>query len=194
MSLFSLLLFTLSFKNGPFPASFCVFSSFSRYNFNTNWKKRRWCAWNSNPGPQDGRRRQNHGAMADTLSLNVPSISISSSVYPSRVSVPSLYFAYFPNKSIIYLFLSFYFTSQSLSSPLYQCDQIWRFIGLLPTFKCFWQHLICPNLSHSIFIDIWQFFSGHTAQCVQIGRFLIVVVDKFSYKSCPNIWWLFVLI
>ena len=30
-----------------------------------------------------------------------------------------------------------------------QCDQIWRFIGLWPTFKCFWQHLICPNLSHS---------------------------------------------
>ena len=30
-----------------------------------------------------------------------------------------------------------------------QCDQIWRFIGLWPTFKCFWQHLICPNFSHS---------------------------------------------
>ena len=31
----------------------------------------------------------------------------------------------------------------------WQCDQIWRFIGLWPTFKCIWQHLICPNLSHS---------------------------------------------
>ena len=30
-----------------------------------------------------------------------------------------------------------------------QCDQIWRFFGLWPTFKCFWQHLICPNFSHS---------------------------------------------
>ena len=30
-----------------------------------------------------------------------------------------------------------------------QCDQIWRFIGLWATFKCFWQHLICTNLSHS---------------------------------------------
>ena len=29
-------------------------------------KKHRWCAWDSNPGPQDGRRRQNHGAMAAT--------------------------------------------------------------------------------------------------------------------------------
>ena len=30
-----------------------------------------------------------------------------------------------------------------------QCDQIWQFIGLWATFKYFWQHLICPNLSHS---------------------------------------------
>ena len=45
---------------------FCLFLFFSRYNFNTNWKKRRWCAWDSNLGPQDGRRRQNHGAMAAT--------------------------------------------------------------------------------------------------------------------------------
>ena len=46
---------------------FCLFSSFSRYNFNTNWKKCRWCAWDSNPWPQDGRRRWNHGASAATL-------------------------------------------------------------------------------------------------------------------------------
>ena len=52
-------------KNGPFLASFCLFSFFS-YNFNTNWKKRRWCAWDLNPGPQDGRRRRNHWAMAAT--------------------------------------------------------------------------------------------------------------------------------
>ena len=39
-------------KNGPIPASFCLFSFFS-YNFNTNWKKRRWCAWDLNPGPQE---------------------------------------------------------------------------------------------------------------------------------------------
>ena len=29
-------------------------------------KKHRWCAWDSNPGPQDGRRRRNHGAMVAT--------------------------------------------------------------------------------------------------------------------------------
>ena len=38
---------------------FCLFSFFSRYNFNTNWKKCRWYAWDSNPGPQDGRRIRN---------------------------------------------------------------------------------------------------------------------------------------
>ena len=26
----------------------------------------KWCAWDSNPGLQDGRRRRNHGAMAAT--------------------------------------------------------------------------------------------------------------------------------
>ena len=54
------------FKNGPIPATFCLFSFFSCYNFNTNWKKNRWCAWDSNQGLQDGRRRQNHGAMVAT--------------------------------------------------------------------------------------------------------------------------------
>ena len=32
-------------------------------------KKRRWCAWDSNLGLQNGRRRQNHRAMAATQSL-----------------------------------------------------------------------------------------------------------------------------
>ena len=54
------------FLNGSIPASFCLFSFFSHYNFNTIWKKHRWCAWDSNLGLQDGRHRQNHGAMAAT--------------------------------------------------------------------------------------------------------------------------------
>ena len=49
-------------KNGPILASFCLFTSFSHYNFN-NWKKHSWWAWDSNPGPQDGRRRRNHGTL-----------------------------------------------------------------------------------------------------------------------------------
>ena len=56
------------FLNGPIPTPFCLFSSVSLYNSNdTKWKKRRWCAWDSNPGPQDGRRRQNHRAVAKKL-------------------------------------------------------------------------------------------------------------------------------
>ena len=55
----------LLFSNGPIPAPFCLFLSFSCYNFNnTNWIKQRWCAWDLNPGLQDGRRRRNHQAMA----------------------------------------------------------------------------------------------------------------------------------
>ena len=43
------------------------FTSFSRYNFNnSNYKKHRRWAWNSNLRPLDGRRRWNHGAMAAT--------------------------------------------------------------------------------------------------------------------------------
>ena len=53
-------------KNGSIPASFRLFSFFSCYNFNANWKMHRWCAWDSNQGPQDSRRRRNHGAMAAT--------------------------------------------------------------------------------------------------------------------------------
>ena len=44
------------FKNGPIPASFCLFSFFFHYNFNnTNLKKFRWIAWDLNPRPQDRR-------------------------------------------------------------------------------------------------------------------------------------------
>ena len=51
-------------KLGESRSLFGLFSPFSRYNFNnTNWKKRRWCSWDSNPGLQDGRCRRNHRAM-----------------------------------------------------------------------------------------------------------------------------------
>ena len=47
------------------PGLFLFIFVLSRFNFkNTNWKKLRWCALDSNPLPQVGRRRQNHGAMA----------------------------------------------------------------------------------------------------------------------------------
>ena len=56
------------FLNGPNPASFCLFSTFSQHNdkYNTkfDYKKHRWCAWESNPGPQDGRHRWIHWAIA----------------------------------------------------------------------------------------------------------------------------------
>ena len=53
--LFIFVLFTFQFK-------------WQIYNLNNiNWKKRRWCAWDSNPGRQDGRRRQIHWAIAAPL-------------------------------------------------------------------------------------------------------------------------------
>ena len=44
-----------------------IFDLFLQFQYKL--KKRRWCAWDSNPGPQDGRRRRNHGAMAATRSF-----------------------------------------------------------------------------------------------------------------------------
>ena len=47
-------------KNGPNTTSFCyfrpIYDKYSTYDY----KKHRWRAWDSNPGPQDGRRRQIH--------------------------------------------------------------------------------------------------------------------------------------
>ena len=43
---------------------------------NINWKKHRWCAWDSNPGRQNGRRRRIHWAMAAPLSYSA-SLSLS---------------------------------------------------------------------------------------------------------------------
>ena len=51
------------------PASFLFIYVLFCYNFNTNWKKHRCCALDSNPGPQDGRRIWNHGAMAATMAV-----------------------------------------------------------------------------------------------------------------------------
>ena len=49
---------------------FCLFSYFSHYNFNkTNLKKHRWCGWDSNPWPQEGRRTQFHRAVAAVLEV-----------------------------------------------------------------------------------------------------------------------------
>ena len=60
------------FLNGPIPASFCLFSSFFDYNINNkNWKKHRWCSWDSKPQPQDGRRRQNGAMVATQASVNL---------------------------------------------------------------------------------------------------------------------------
>ena len=55
------------FKYGPIPASFSfIFVLFTK-QFNCKLKKHRWCAWDSNTWPQNGRRRRNHRDMAADL-------------------------------------------------------------------------------------------------------------------------------
>ena len=67
------------FNMGQSRHLFYLFSALSfstnnyRFNFNnTNGKKRRWCPWDSNLWPQDGRRRQNHGSMAAAFVVVLP--------------------------------------------------------------------------------------------------------------------------
>ena len=62
--------FNFFLKNGPIPASFLFIFDFSTcYNSNLNWKKHRWCAWDSNPGRQVGRHERIHWATAAPHSL-----------------------------------------------------------------------------------------------------------------------------
>ena len=58
---------SLSLERLQFLKQLCIVHNFKPCFF----KKRMDCAWDSNPGPRDGRRRQNHGAMAATLILNL---------------------------------------------------------------------------------------------------------------------------
>ena len=46
------------FKNVQIPASFCFYFDLFSSKFKYKLKKHRCCAWGSNPGPQDVRRRR----------------------------------------------------------------------------------------------------------------------------------------
>ena len=54
-------------KNGPISASFRFIYVFSSLHNSINWWTRRWCAWDSNLGRQNGRHRRIHWAIAAPL-------------------------------------------------------------------------------------------------------------------------------
>ena len=88
-------------KNGPIPASFCLFSSFPQYNFNnTNWQKPRWCAWDSNPQPYDGRCRQNHRAMAAARTFIIQLLECYLFIFPRLVFSHLIPFSYLSTHKI----------------------------------------------------------------------------------------------
>ena len=115
----------------------CLFSPFSHYNFNyTNWKKHRWCAWDLNPWPQDGRCRRYHGAMA----------SAPNSQYHKKPSVVDIN----QHSMIVIHVLVFYWLENCLH------HDSWEFIRLSTGYKLF-----CPfdSLSrHLIFILCLEVF------------------------------------
>ena len=92
-------------KSGPIPASFCLFSSFSCYNFNTNWKKHRWCAWDLNPG------RRMVGADETTELWRPRACTLSNSPFPREEEAHS------GSCSIKLFFFSIY-TKKSSISPI----------------------------------------------------------------------------
>ena len=84
---------------------FWICSSFSQHNdtysaIDYNWKKRRWCAWDSNPGPQDVRRRRIHWAMASPSFL-LPLPLISHECSTSNASLASSSYCCAPHPSIV---------------------------------------------------------------------------------------------
>ena len=120
------------FLNGPIPASFCLFSSFFDYNINNkNWKKHRWCSWDSKPQPQDGRRRKN-GAM----------------VAPKRPSILSDLFITLLNE--IWRYLHYIFFSSVLH--LLQCFLIWH-LSLPPLSPTFLMK-ISPHCATPLFVSL----------------------------------------
>ena len=67
------LLHNLKFVYGPNPVYLLfifVLFSFQYQIQHHKLKKRKWCAWDSNPGLQDGWQRLKHGAMAATPSTH----------------------------------------------------------------------------------------------------------------------------
>ena len=76
-------------KMGQSRPLFVYSHPFSHYNFNnTNWEMCWWCAWDLNPGPQDGRRRRDHGAMAATPASTI----LINSIYETIKSIYSFKF------------------------------------------------------------------------------------------------------
>ena len=144
----------------------CLFSPFSHYNFNyTNWKKHRWCAWDLNPWPQDGRCRRYHGAMA----------SAPNSQYHKKPSVVDIN----QHSMIVIHVLVFYWLENCLH------HDSWEFIRLSTGYKLF-----CPFDSLSRHL-IFYFVSGsfllpfHTSRYnVKWRGFLPIVV--FRIESVPK--------
>ena len=75
----------LFFKIGQSRPLFLFIFVFSTcYNINSNWKKHRWCAWDSNPGWQDGRRERTHWATLLAKILLSPTV-LSTDVIPAQL-------------------------------------------------------------------------------------------------------------
>ena len=148
----------------------CLFLSFSNYNFNnTNWKKLGWCAWVSNPRPQDCRHRQNHRAMA---AAQVCIVNSNQSLFLSLDS----------------FLCSLTHKWTTLASSWEQCDQMLKWIQSSPILLKIW-----PKSSHCSFNkvtflnspkkspDIWDTFVRKVSQKHLNSPKLVTLVERNTF-------------
>ena len=125
----------------------------------------RWCAWDSNPVPQNGRRRRNHGAMAATRIVEC--------LYDRPKGLRFLHISHSTTA----------FKKTSLSNTFWQCDQIGRFIGLWATFESLWQQFICPNLPKFLG-NFWKGDKIYQFSSEVIFGQLLLTFGDFFWSQC----------
>ena len=62
-----------------------------------------------------------------------------------------------------------------------QCDQIGRFIGLWATFQSLGQQLVCPNLPHSLILQMKSFLGNFY---IHLATFLLVTLVVGYLELC----------
>ena len=111
------------------PASFCLFSSFPLYNDNYSTQFN-WCAWESNPGPQDARHRRVHRAMVDPT-LKIFNKCLRASAKLSNVYVVVVVDVVTNESTLLYVTLMTTCRSSicrlsSLKAPIYFVSNYWH--------------------------------------------------------------------
>ena len=153
-------------KMGQF-RPFSVFSFFQHITIQIlNWLKRKWCAWDSNPGQQDGRCRRIHWAMAAPLGFIL-------SVYYDSLCILRL-FVY----STIYMCT---LLSLCVYDHLYVCVPI--SVSILGSLCVYYNLYACTTISVCILRSLCVYYDLFVYTTISIWKLqsLLVYYDPFVY-------------